>query len=91
MNGKNFCSSPFIASCLFPRVAEPVLFGSLERFKALPGGASFYHHTVNFTIIDFIVLALTVLALTIYCKRVVLNKISHLSVVLWISICKTRN
>ena len=33
--------------------------------KALPGGASFYHKTVKFTIIDFIISALT-----IYCKCV---------------------
>ena len=58
-----------MASCLLPRVVEPVPLGSLGGqsvspkelssfiggFRALPGGASFYHKTDIFIIIDFIV------------------------------------
>ena len=27
--GNNFCGNPFMASCLFPGIVEPVVFGSL--------------------------------------------------------------
>ena len=72
-----FCDYPFVASCLFPMVAEPVPLGFLggqsippKQSGAFNGGvqiftkgASFYHKTVNFIIVDFIVSTLT-----IHCK-----------------------
>lgn len=72
-----------MATCLFPRVAEPVPFGSLGGqsllpkelgyfmglLRALSGGTSFTIKLFNLTIIDFHCIIVNVF---------VLNKIFHL-------------